>query len=170
METKVENNGGQDSGTPAGSPEGGSVGSEVLAKRSGSSLSPAQFLALENLMSGQTLGEAAKGAGIGRKTLYRWMHEDADFQAEYNAWQKDTAAAARSGILALTEPAIRAVAGALEKGDSKTAMALLKSLGLLTPPVAGSTDAETVRKEQQIERKREGTRLFIEELAAGFPE
>jgi hypothetical protein len=55
-------------------------------------------------------------------------------------------------------------------GDAKTGLMLLKSLGLLTPPAPGSTDVEDVRKEQQIERKRRDTDLFIADLEAGFPE
>jgi hypothetical protein len=116
------------------------------------------------------MGEAAKAAEIGRRTLYRWMNEDANFRAAHNAWQKDTMAAARSSVLALTEPAIRAVAGALEAGDAKTGLTILKSLGLLAPPKPGSSDVEGVKKEQEIERKRKDTNLFIADLEAGFPE
>ena len=119
-------------------------------------------------MTGQSMSAAARGAGVARATLYRWLNQDANFRAAHNAWQKDTMAAARSSILALTEPALRAVAAALERGDAKIAMALLKSVGLLTPPTPGSTDAEDVKKEQQIERKRQETDLFIADAAAGF--
>ena len=138
--------------------------------RSQSSLSIIQCRALEQLMTGQSMSAAARGAGVARATLYRWLNEDADFRAAHNAWQKDTMAAARSSILALTEPAIRAVAAALEAGDAKIGMTLLKSVGLLTPPAPGSTDAEDVKKEQQIEQKRKETNLFLANLEAGFPE
>ena len=120
-------------------------------------------------MSGQTIGDAAKGAGVGRRTLQRWMHEDAEFQAAYNAWQRDTAAAARGSILALSEPAVRAIAGALEKGDSRPARAVLKGLGLLKPVTPGSSDVEGVKKEREIEMKREETRLSHEAMGAEFP-
>jgi hypothetical protein len=83
-------------------------------------------------------------------------------------WVKMTAA--RGSVLSLAEPAVRAVAAALEAGDAKTGLMLLKSLGLLTPPTPGSTDVEDVKKEQQIERKRRDTDLFIADLEAGFPE
>jgi hypothetical protein len=115
------------------------------------------------------MSAAAKGAGVARATLYRWLNEDADFRAAHNAWQKDTVAAARSSILALTEPAIRAVAAALEAGDGKMGLALLKSLGMLTPPAPGSTQVADVRKEQKIEKKRKETDLFMAEMEAGFP-
>jgi hypothetical protein len=150
----------------AGVPE---AAAELPVLRSQSSLSFSQCRALESLLSGHSMSAAAKGAGVARATLYRWLNEDADFRAAHNAWQKDTVAAARSSILALTEPAIRAVAAALEAGDGKMGLALLKSLGMLTPPAPGSTDVADVRKEQEIEKKRKETDLFIAEMEAGFP-
>lgn len=143
--------------------------SEVLALRANSSLSLSQCRALENLMSGHSMSAAAQGAGVGRTTLYRWLKEDPAFRAAHNAWQKDTVAAARSSILALTEPAIRAVAAALESGDAKTGLKLLSSLGMLTPPTPGSTELADVKKELHIERKRKETDLFLADLEAGFP-
>jgi len=104
---------------------------------------------------------------VGRGSV---KNEDVNFRAAHNAWQKHTVASTRSSILALTEPAIRSVAAALEAGDAKTGLMLLKSLGLLTPPTPGSTDVEDVKKEQKIERKRQDTNLFIADLEAGFPE
>jgi len=120
-------------------------------------------------MCGQSMSEAARSAGVGRATLYRWMNEDPHFRAAHNAWQRDTVAAAHSSILALTEPAIRALAAALEAGDSKAALVILKSLGLLTPPTPGSANPEEVKKEQKIEQKRRDTDLFLADLEAGFP-
>ena len=73
------------------------------------------------------------------------------------------------GIAGADGAAIRALGMALEKGDAKSAIVLLKSMGILKPAEPGSTDVEDVKKEQKIERKREDTRLFIEELEAGFP-
>ena len=142
---------------------------EVPVLRSQSSLSLTQCRALESLMSGHSMSAAAKGAGVARATLYRWMNEDPQFRAAHNSWQKDTISAVRSSILALTEPALRAVAAQLEAGDGKMGLALLKSLGMLAPPSPGSTEVADVRKEQQIEKKRKETDLFIADLAAGFP-
>ena len=152
-----------------GDPQAPSPPSEVPALRANSSLSLSQCRALENLMTGHSMSAAARGAGVGRTTLYRWLKEDPAFRAAHNAWQKDTVAAARSSILALTEPAIRAVAAALESGDAKTGLKLLSSLGMLTPPTPGSTEPADVQKELHIERKRKETDLFLADLEAGFP-
>jgi hypothetical protein len=149
--------------------KGGEKPTRAVARRVSSSLSVPQCRALETLMSGQTVWDAAEAAGVGRTTFYRWMNEDAGFRAAYNAWRRDMAEATHGSILALTEPAVRAVAAALEKGDVKTAMVLLKSLGLLKPQEAGSTDVESVKKEQEIARKKEETKLFWEDMEAGMP-
>jgi hypothetical protein len=61
------------------------------------------------------------------------------------------------------------VAAALEAGDGKMGLALLRSLGMLTPPAPGSSEVADVRKEQKIEKKRKETDLFIADLEAGFP-
>jgi hypothetical protein len=146
-----------------------STSSDTLAHGSSSSLSITQCRALENLMNGQTISDAARAAGVGRTTIHRWMRDDAEFQAAYNAWQNDTAAAARSSIMALTEPAVRAIAAALEGGDSKTALTVLKSLGLLVPQAPAPTDPDQVRKDRKIEKKRAEMLTFLADLDAGLP-
>ena len=148
---------------------GDSTAAEELAPGSSSSLSVTQCRALKNMMSGQSMSESARAAGVGRATLYRWMNEDANFRAAYNAWQRDTIAAARGSVLSLAEPAVRAVAAALEAGDAKAGLAVLKSLGVLAPSTPGSSDPEDVRKEQEIERKRKERDLFAADLEAGMP-
>ena len=156
----------RDSAAP---PEPDSAVPEELAAGTSSSLWVTQCRAMKNMMSGQSMSAAARAAGVGRATLYRWMNEDANFRAAYNAWQRDTIAAARGSVVSLAEPALRAVAAAVEAGDVKAGLAVLKSLGLLTPPKPGSTDAEDVKKEQEIERKRKERDLFAADLEAGMP-
>jgi hypothetical protein len=173
MKKEVKAEGSTESGTELGADSAAAsvdaVGGEADSVMGATSMTPTQCRALENLMSGQTVGDAAKGAGVGRRTLQRWLHENAAFAAAYNAWKKDTAEAARGSILALSEPAVRAIAGALEKGDAKTALAVVKGLGLLSPAKVGACDAEGVKKEREIEKKREEQRLFSEDMEAGFP-
>jgi hypothetical protein len=142
---------------------------EVSVLRSSTSLSPEQCLALKNLMSGQSMSQAAMGAGVCRTTLYYWMNQDPEFRAAHNAWKRDTFDSAHSSVLALTEPAIRAVAAALEAGDAKTGLSILKSLGLLSRPEPGSTSADDVRTEQRIEQKKQEKKLRNAEDDADFP-
>lgn len=46
-------------------------------------LSPPQHVALRAMLRGADYTEAAQLAGVERSTLWRWRHEDADFQAAY---------------------------------------------------------------------------------------
>lgn len=46
-------------------------------------LTARQRNAITALLTASTIGEAARMAGIGETTLYRWMREDAEFVAEY---------------------------------------------------------------------------------------
>jgi hypothetical protein len=126
---------------------------EVAAIKAAFPLSTAQCRALKNLMAGQSMTQAAIGAGVCRATLYKWLNDDAHFRAAHNAWKRDTLAAAHSSVLALTEPAIRAVASALDAGDAKTGVMVLKSLGVLSPQPTGAITAAEVRKERQLEKK-----------------
>src|ERR1700683_5528484 len=106
-----------------------------LAVRSGSGkagkLGSEQEAALAHLLSGKSLVESARFARISRQTLYRWMKEDPVFQAAYNQWQEEMRNSARARLMAMSEKAAKAVETALERGDAKTAMQLLKGLGFL---------------------------------------
>ena len=129
-------------------------------------LSPAQYKAIEQLTAGQTVVASAAAAGVTRLTLYRWLKNDPAFQAAYNAWQHDAIATARGRLLAMTESAVTTVSQAVSAGDAKTALTILKSLGLLGVPTPGSTDPSEVERKQRLEnRKAEGKRFLEEELA-----
>ena len=94
---------------------------------------------------------------------------DPQFQAAYNAWQHDAIATGRGKLLALTDAALEAVRRALDNGDAKIGLVVLKSTGILDRPEPGSTDPEEVQARQAIARERGETNLFMDKLAAGFP-
>jgi DNA-binding phage protein len=127
-------------------------------------LSAAQRQALENMAAGMSLTESAKAAGINRVTLYRWLHSDANFQAAHNAWQADSLALSRSRLTAMTDSALDAVQRAVDAGDGKLALALLKEMGTLAPKPPGSTDPEHIERERNMEREHAEHRLFEEEV------
>jgi hypothetical protein len=134
------------------------------------SLTPPQRTAIQMLTSGKTAIDSALAAGVSRRTLYRWLKTDVNFQAAYNAWQHDAIATARGKVLALTDAAIDAVRRALVKGDAKTALVILKSTGILDRPEPGSTDPEEVQARQAIAGERAEANLFFDKLEANFPE
>jgi hypothetical protein len=116
-------------------------------------LTPGQRKAIEMLTSGHTLVDSATAAGVGRTTLYRWLKGDAKFLAAYNAWQQDALATARGRLLAMSDLAVTTVGKAMNAGDSKTALAVLKSLGVMDRVQPGPTDPEEVVREQALERQ-----------------
>jgi hypothetical protein len=118
-----------------------------------------QQKALEHLLTGQSVAEAAQLAGISRATLYRWLRHDAAFGAAYNQWQDQLQEGCRSRLLTLGVKAAAAVEKALDNGDAKTALQLLKGMGLLSPRPVGLTDADELREQAQLEKEeRRGKR------------
>ena len=72
-------------------------------------------------------------------TVHRWLREDSRFQAAYNAAQRDLQREVESRLFQLAQAACETVANALEHGDVRAALVVLKGVGVLggTPPVIG---------------------------------
>lgn len=112
-----------------------------------SQLSPAQELALSALMAGSRMTDAAQMAGVSRSTLHRWMHEPV-FVAANNGRRLELTASAHLKLLGLRDKALAVVEQALDAGDGRVAMALLKGVGMLDGqrPSIGPDDPERVAK------------------------
>ena len=122
-----------------------------------SQLSPAQELALSALMTGSRMTDAAVAAGVSRSTLHRWMSEPV-FLAARNGRRLELVASASAKLLNLRDKALGVVEQALDAGDGRVAMAVLKGVGMLDGqiPFLGSDDPGRVAKEQKaVERQRE---------------
>jgi hypothetical protein len=120
-------------------------------------LSPAQELALNALMAGSRVTDAAAAAGVNRSTLHRWMGEPA-FLAAHNGRRLELAASASAKLLNLREKALGAVEQALDAGDARVAVAVLKGVGMLDGQslYVGSDDPERVAQEiKAAQRQRE---------------
>jgi hypothetical protein len=91
----------------------------------------AQNKALELLIAGKTIAEAARAICSSRTTIYRWLKNDPEFREAYEEWQAHIQATSRARLLTLTDKAAAAVERSLEMGDARTAMQLLKGLGVL---------------------------------------
>ncbi len=133
----------------------------------GDGLTPAQRRAIQRLASGESATAAAASAGVHRQTLHRWLREDAAFRAAFHAWQAAAAEDARARLLALADAAVTAVAAAITAGDTRTALAILKGQGLLTPPEPGPTDPDHVARQQWAAAARAEAAIVKEEFLAG---
>jgi len=119
-------------------------------------LSPAQKMAIEVMLSGNTMIAAANAAGVTRKTLYNWLHRDAKFQAAYNAWQADAMTSARSRLLGMADYAVDTLEREVRR-NPQIALAIVKSLGMLDRPTPGSTDPEEIEEQMETEGQRSAT-------------
>lgn len=100
------------------------------AEFSAENLSDKQVMVLRAIADGKGIVAAAREAGVGRTTVYRW-HQDPHFQKCLRAWQSQTKESGRNIMLTLIERSARIVERALDKDDLRTALTLLTKLGVL---------------------------------------
>lgn len=125
-----------------------------------------QQTAMELLLTGKSIAETARSAGVSRMAIYRWMKNDANFRAMYNQWHDQLQESCRSRLQALTEKATDALEKALEAGDARTALQLLKGLGMLKERRPEPTDAQEIEDAQAMEKKHRELRLRREKAPA----
>jgi transposase-like protein len=94
-------------------------------------LSPRQMLALKAFHSGSSLADAAKAAGVTRQTLHRWRTQYHWFFEAMEVWEEGQMVIARSRLVDMADNAVDALAHAIEDGDARAAMMVLKSLRIL---------------------------------------
>ena len=115
------------------------------------SLSPAQFRAVEALLAGKTITAAASAGGVDRGTVHRWLKDDFAFQAELNRARREMRGAAFGNLERLAVKAGDCLEKALDQGDVRAALEVLKRLKLFTPPRIGSEDPEELAAEVEVE-------------------
>lgn len=143
------------------------------ANRNLARLGVEQQTALELLLTGKSIAETARSAGVSRVAIYRWLKHDAAFQAAYNQWHDQLQESCRSRLQTLTDKATDALEKALEAGDARAALQLLKGMGMIKERPPGPTDPEEIektlameKKRQELRLRREKARLRDEELTA----
>ena len=104
--------------------------------------------AVSALLDGRNTADAADAAGMDRPTLHDWMRDDADFIAALNGGRRRLRDAADTRLLALAGKAMDCLERAVEDGDARAALAVLKGLGLPGPSIrcVGPDDPATVRQ------------------------
>ncbi len=115
-------------------------------------LTPQQEVVLAALLTGKTVTTAAGEAGIARQTVHRWLASDADFIAAHNRGRRELANAHAVRLLALCGGALDVLEGAIQGGDVKAALAVLKGAGVFAGDAArieGSDKPDEVRDEEQ---------------------
>lgn len=115
-----------------------------------------QRAALERLLLGGSVTEAASAASVNRSTLYRWLRADHTFQAALNAGKRELVEEMGLRMLRLAKKAAEAVESALVGGDGRLGLEVLRGQGLLSGkgPSVGDESPERLRK-----REAESARL-----------
>jgi DNA-binding phage protein len=118
-----------------------------------------QRKALESLAGSKSITATAKSAGVSRTTIYCWLQKDPNFRATYNQWRDQLCQSSQSRLLMLSDKAVDAVEKAPEAGDARTALVLLKGMGMIAPPQIGQTDPQEVQERMELEEQRRRTTL-----------
>jgi hypothetical protein len=93
------------------------------------SLSDPQEQALEWLISGGSITEAAQFAGVTRQTISRWLRTDADFRAVYEAWKRESQEMLEARLIAAGDSAMDTMLqGIRMKGSIRASEFVLKTL------------------------------------------
>jgi hypothetical protein len=112
-------------------------------------LTPAQETALQALLSGATITEAAATAGVQRQTVSGWLNHDSTFIAAYNRRRQFIADEFEGQLRALGRKALKTIETALD-GDAAldAAKTILRAVTALSRP-AGPVTPGDVEGEQR---------------------
>jgi len=88
--------------------------------------------------------EVAESIGVGRNTVNKWKNHDEDFQAELNERRRELNEATQNRIRSLTRKALDAIEYALDRGDARIALEVLKMAGF------AKLEEPTIDKEHRI--------------------
>lgn len=107
-------------------------GSDADDDSSFASLTTSQQQALEWLMSGGTITEAAELVGVKRQTVSRWVNHHFEFSHLYRQWQEQVRTGAEARLLGLADAAVNNLMAAVIEGkDVKASQFVLKLMGVM---------------------------------------
>lgn len=110
---------------------------------------------LDLLLQGQSITSISQTINVDRSTIYRWQ-SNVEFEAERNKKARELRDASKSKLTNLAEKSLMVVDEALEKGDAKTALAVLKGVGYLSGvlPMIGSSVPEELTAQRERDEKQ----------------
>ena len=107
------------------------------------------------ILSGETVTAAAKTAKVNRSTVHRWRN-DPGCLANLNQHRSEAREAQHDRLASLAFSAIEVVKEALEAGDVRTSLVVLRGVGLIdgqARPI-GLTNVDRIRLDQAKAKKR----------------
>ena len=105
----------------------------------GSRLFVEQLNAIDVLVQGRTDQETAETVGVARETVTRWRNDNPHFTAELNRQRRLIWGDSHDRLRALASKAVDTLDVALQNGDARAAVEVLKAVGLYgqLPPPSG---------------------------------
>jgi hypothetical protein len=119
----------------------------------GALLSVEQLNAIDVLVQGRSDQDTAETVGVARETVTRWRNYNPHFTAELNRQRRLIWGDSHDRLRALASKAVDALEAALDEGDSRVALEVLKAIGLSgqVQPPKGPEDADLVLWEKARE-------------------
>ena len=141
---------------PAPSPQSPDVDTPAvqMARAAAEGLSDSQRTVMTYLAAGNSIAKAARIAQVTRRTVHRWLKEDAEFCAVYNAWRRELTESAKTRALAMSDDAMDTIHNAILAGDVKASLALAKSMGILDKPRPGPEDPRQIAHKRRVRKMR----------------
>ena len=131
-------------------------------------LTEQQAHAADLVAEGKSLGDVAAAIGAAAATVSEWQADNPAFIAEVNRRRREAWATAQDRLRALVPQALDALAQAVEAGDLKASVEVLKAVGVYgkVPAPGGQTDPELVQVQQaeawaKAELAKQGPRDLI---------
>ncbi len=112
-----------------------------------------QTQAFSVLTTGGKIADAARAAGVTRKTIYEWLEPVHEFGSAYEQWKSSIAETSRTRLLMIGEAATVQIARAVRQGDTRAALAVAKGMGLLAPPPVGRSLSQTMSDKREADAK-----------------
>ena len=131
-----------------------------ITRGSAAGLSDSQRTVMTYLAAGNSIAKAARLGNVNRRTVFRWLKDDAHFAAVYNAWRKELEQSAKTRALAMCDDALDTIHNAILGGDVKASLALTKSVGVLAKQRIGSDDPQRIAHKRRLHKMR---RIVAEE-------
>jgi hypothetical protein len=123
-------------------------------------LSPEQENAIDLLILGKPDREVAELAGVTRETVWHWRHEHSVFMATLERRRAEVWRQPQERLRSLLSKAVENLAAAVEEGDRKASIEVLKAVGLYgdgTMNAIHEQDPEKlIRRQAEAQVDREG--------------
>ena len=103
---------------------------ELVTEANKTQLNDKQLQAIDLILIGNTDDQVAKYVGVNRSTVNQWKNHNIYFQAELNRRRKEIWEATLDELRSLLSGALRTIKQAIDQGDAKIALEVLKMAGL----------------------------------------